>query len=337
MNLAPHIAPADAEGAAISDPFALVRDDLALVELELESAAQSPVRAITEIADYLRQSGGKRIRPAVVLLTARLAGCETGPRVRLAAVAEMIHAATLVHDDIIDAAETRRGRASTNARWGNAKCVLAGDWLYMEAFAIALRERHFEILEALISLTQSMVEGELMQLDMQGQVVSAGQHLELIERKTARLFEVGAQLGALSAGAPAASLEALAAFGRNLGLAFQMVDDILDFTADAAVLGKPVGNDLREGKMTLPAIYAYAGASAAERDQFEQVMRDGDYAKVPLTAVQAVVAGSGALARAQAEARACARQAADALAAFPPSPWRAALASLAELVIARSY
>lgn len=318
------------------DVFLPIREDLDRVEVELAERCACDAPAATEIGEYLRQSGGKRIRPALVLLTARLAGCEVGARVRLAAIVEMIHAATLIHDDIIDAAATRRGRPSANARWGNQKCVLAGDWLYMQAFRVALGERHFDILDALIGLTQNMVEGELIQLDRLARVVTRAEHLDLIERKTARLFEVSSQLGAMAAGQPAAVVDSLSRFGRHLGLAFQMVDDILDFTADERLLGKPVGNDLREGKMTLPAIYAYEVLGAPERAAFQQVMRDGDYAKVPFAEIQRLVASSGGLDRARAESRDHAQHAAQALRSLPASPWRSALERLPELVIARN-
>jgi len=318
-----------------ADPFELVRDELRLVEEELRADAACDVRAVTEIGDYLRQSGGKRIRPALVLLTAHLCGCEPGPRRRLAAIVEMIHAATLIHDDIIDEAATRRGQPSTNARWGNQRCVLAGDWLYMQSFSLALRERHFGILDALISLTQDMVEGELLQLEMERTVVNPAQHRTLMERKTARLFEVSSQLGAMAAGQSDAVCDRLGRFGRHLGLAFQMVDDILDFTATAEILGKPVGNDLREGKMTLPAIYAYESAAPAQRERMETVMRDQKYTTVSFEEVRDLVVASGALERARTEAEAEAQASLRALREFPASPLRAALERLPELVTAR--
>jgi len=313
-----------------------IREDLDLVEAELARRCACDAPAATEIGEYLRQSGGKRIRPALVLLGARYADCALTTRIRLAAIVEMIHAATLVHDDIIDAAATRRGRPSANARWGNQKCVLAGDWLYMQAFRLALEERHFGILDALIALTQKMVEGELLQLDRLGRVVTAAEHLDLIERKTARLFQVSSQLGAMAAGLPQEAVDRLSRFGRHLGLAFQMVDDILDLTADERQLGKPVGNDLREGKMTLPAIYAYEASNPAARAALEQVMRDGGYGQVPFAEVRRLVEASGGLERARAESREHARWAEQALETLPPSPWRDALARLPELVIGRS-
>ena len=180
----------------------------------------------------------------------------------------MIHAATLVHDDVIDAAETRRGRPSTNVQWGNHTCVLAGDWLYMQAFQIALRERNFQILDLLIGLTQMMVEGELLQLERIGRIdVTEADCMELVDRKTACLFSVCARLGALVAGARFRHRRrSLGEYAWNLGMAFQLVDDVLDFTAREKTLGKPVGSDLREGKVTLPLIYALEHAVPGERE-----------------------------------------------------------------------
>ena len=178
----------------------------------------------------------------------------------------MIHTATLVHDDIIDVAETRRGKPSTNILWGNHTSVLAGDWLYMQAFQIALRERNFHVLDILIALTQSMVEGELVQLDRIGRVnVTEADYMELIDRKTAGLFSACARLGVVAGGGSDEQEQKLGDFAWNLGMAFQLIDDVLDFTAREKVLGKPVGGDLREGKVTLPVIYALQSCAASER------------------------------------------------------------------------
>ncbi len=319
------------------DALALVRDELGQVEAALRDGANAGSAAVDAIGRHLQQSGGKRIRAALVLLTGRLTACPPPTRIRLAAIVEMIHAATLIHDDVIDEAPTRRGRPSANATWGNPRSVLAGDWLYMQAFRLALAERHFGVLDALISLTQAMVEGELLQLDMQGRLVTPAEHLDLIERKTARLFAVGAELAALAAGRPAAELDRLERFGRHLGLAFQMVDDLLDFTATETALGKPVGGDLREGKMTLPAIYAYESAPPAARERFTRVLDERAYASVPWRDVQSLVESTGALERARRESREQAALALEAILEFPPSPWRDALARLPELVISRSH
>ena len=191
---------------------------------------------------------------------------------RLAAVVEMIHTATLVHDDVIDIAKTRRGRPSTNVVWGNHISVLAGDWLYMQAFQVALRERNFHLLDVLISLTQMMVEGELLQFERLHRIdITEADYMELVDRKTASLFSACAALGAIAGGADEAVESKLSEFAWNLGMAFQLVDDILDFTSTEKILGKPAGNDLREGKVTLPMIYALENASEKNGS-----CRDGD-------------------------------------------------------------
>src|SRR5512132_1997703 len=219
--------------------FELLREDLAAIEREFGRDTVSNVRVITEIGEYLRAGGGKRIRPALLLLSARLFGRNGRSAIRLGAVVEVIHTATLVHDDIIDEAQTRRGRAAANTQWGNSKCVLAGDWLYMQAFKIAVQERNFRILDTLIDLTQQMVEGELLQMEKLGKAISLDEHFDLIHRKTACLFSVCMRLGAILGGATAEQEENLAQYGRDLGMAFQLVDDVLDLTASEDVLGKP--------------------------------------------------------------------------------------------------
>ena len=237
--------------------FDLVRDDLNQVEHEIGLESVASVEAITYINQYLQSGGGKRLRPILVLLSGRMFGDGNPGLVRMAAVVEMIHTATLVHDDVIDMAKTRRGRPSINVVWGNHTSVLAGDWLYMQAFQVALRERNFAVLDVLIELTQRMVEGELLQLDRIGKIaITEADYMELIDRKTASLFSACARLGAISSGADESAEARLSEYAWDLGVAFQLIDDILDFTSREKVLGKPVGNDLREGKVTLPLIYA---------------------------------------------------------------------------------
>jgi octaprenyl-diphosphate synthase len=261
--------------ATAREVFDLLRDDLTAIERELGRDAVSSVSTITEIAEYLREGGGKRIRPSLLLLAARCLGYTGSGMIRLGAVVELVHTATLVHDDIIDGADTRRGRPSANTTWGNEKCVLAGDWLYMQAFHIALEERNFKVLDLLISLTQQMVEGELLQIQKLGRPVSEAEYYDLIFRKTACLFSVSMQLGATLAGANPEQEEALASYGRSVGLAFQIVDDVLDLTATEEVLGKPVASDLREGKTTLPVIHSLENGTAAERQVIHRVLEDG--------------------------------------------------------------
>src|SRR6202020_2809512 len=238
--------------ATAAEVFDLLKDDLAAIEVEFSRQADSPVAVVTDIARYLIAGGGKRIRPLLLLLSAKALGCESDSRIRMGAVVEMLHTATLVHDDIIDEADTRRGRPSSNTTWGNAKCVLAGDWLYMQSFAYALEERNFRVLDLLISLTQQMVEGELLQMQKLGHLINEEEYFDLIYRKTACLFSVSMQLGAALTpshefGDPEEIEAQLGEYGRNLGLAFQIVDDVLDLTAAEDVLGKPVASDLREG------------------------------------------------------------------------------------------
>src|SRR5215470_11015635 len=270
--------------------FDLVKADLRRVEEEIGVESVSSVDAITTIGRYLQSSGGKRLRPSLLLLSSKLIGDGGTSAIHLGAVVEIIHAATLVHDDVIDAAETRRGRPSTNAQWGNHTSVLAGDWLYMQAFQVAVRERNFRVLDILISLTQMMVEGELLQLDRIGHIdVSEADYMELVHRKTAELFSACARLGALVAGADPQGEDKLGEYAWNLGMAFQLVDDMLDFTAREQTLGKPVGGDLREGKVTLPLVYALERATADERRLVEIILAERSYERVPFPQIRALI------------------------------------------------
>src|SRR5881275_3482802 len=254
--------------------FELLRDDLAAIEREFGRDTVAGVEAITEIGEYLRGGGGKRIRPALLLLSARLFNYKGKGAVRLGAVVEIIHTATLVHDDIIDEAKTRRGRPAANTQWGNSKCVLAGDWLYMQAFKVAVQERNFRILHTLIELTQQMVEGELLQMEKLGRLISLEEHFDLIYRKTACLFSVCMRMGAILGGATPEQEDQVARYGRDLGMAFQIVDDVLDLTASESVLGKPVASDLREGKVTMAVIHALERCTSEERSAIETVVTE---------------------------------------------------------------
>jgi len=318
--------------------FELVHADLTRVEQEINVQLIASVDAITNIGKYLQASGGKRLRPILLLLSSHLAGPVTESSIRLAGVVEMIHAATLVHDDVIDIAQTRRGRPSPNVVWGNHSSVLAGDWLYMQAFQVALRERNFEVLDILISLTQMMVEGELLQLERIGRVdISESDYLDLVDRKTASLFSACARLGVMSGGAEDGLASRLGEFAWNLGMAFQLVDDILDFTATAEVLGKPVGNDLREGKVTLPLIYALEHASEQERQMVETVLADGNYERVPFDLVRVMIEQRGGFERAQHRATAFTEKSRALISAFPDSPYQRALLAVTDLVTDRDH
>ncbi len=316
--------------------FDLVKDDLKQVEAVLANESAAGVESVASIAQYLQSSGGKRLRPTLVLLAGHLVGKVSPACIRMAAVVELIHGATLIHDDVIDMAQTRRGRPSSNVIWGNHTSVLAGDWLYMQAFQIALRERNFHVLDMLINLTQMMVEGELLQLELIGKIgVSEADYMQLIDRKTACLFTVCAKLGSHLSGADEQTENRLGEFAWNLGIAFQLVDDMLDFTARESVLGKPVGGDLREGKVTLPLIYALEAASREERQEVETILGEHNYDKVPFRKVLRMVERNRGIARVRERAMEFTMKAKSILAEFPENPYQRALLAVTDLVIDR--
>jgi octaprenyl-diphosphate synthase len=319
--------------------FDLIRDDLGLVEREIEAQNAGAIEPVVQISSYLREGGGKRLRPALLLLAAGASGYRGPSAIRLGAVVEMIHSATLVHDDVIDGAQTRRGRPSTNARWGNHMSVLAGDWLYMQSFELALRERDFAVLDILINLTQNMVEGELLQLTHIGRIdVTAADATELAFRKTACLFSGCAQLGAVLGRQTKQMEEALAEYGRNAGLAFQLVDDLLDFTASPEKLGKPVLSDLKEGKVTLPLIFAMqhgSGGNSAGRALVAKVLEERDFASVRPEEITKLVKESGAHAHAANLAREYVSRAKACLEGLPDSEYRRALLAVPDFILER--
>ncbi len=315
--------------------FDLLRDDLVAIELEFERHSASDVDSITEIAGYLREGGGKRIRPALLLLASKAVGYTGNSGVRLGAVIEMVHTATLVHDDIIDVADTRRGRPSANTEWGNSKCVLAGDWLYMQAFRIALEERNFHILDLLISLTQQMVEGELLQMERLGSVLNEQEYYELIYRKTACLFRVSMQLGCVLGGASPQVEELLGDYGRNVGLAFQIVDDVLDLTASEEVLGKPTASDLREGKATLAVVHALKNGTPEEQADITAVIEDQSFDRISHERIVAILQRNGSLDYAMQMAYEHAESARKKLSILPDSEYKRALLWVPDFVVAR--
>jgi octaprenyl-diphosphate synthase len=315
--------------------FDLLKDDLAAIEQEFERGTVSSVSDITDIGAYLRAGGGKRIRPALLLLAAKLMRYEGLGAIRLGAVVEIVHTATLVHDDIIDEAETRRGRPSANTTWGNSRCVLAGDWLYMQAFKIALEERNLRILDVLISLTQQMVEGELLQMEKLGKLISLKEHYDLIYRKTACLFATSMRLGGILGRATPEQEQALEDYGRNLGMAFQIVDDVLDLTASEEVLGKPVASDLREGKVTMAVIHALERCTPAERKVIETVLRERAFVSVTHTQVLEVLNRYGSIAAANHCAEEYSEAARRSICSFPDSEIKRALLWVPDFVVDR--
>jgi octaprenyl-diphosphate synthase len=315
--------------------FDLLRDDLDAIEREFGSYSVSNVQAITEIGEYLRQGGGKRLRPALLLLAAKLLSYQGSGAVRLGAVVEIIHTATLVHDDIIDEAEIRRGRPSPNTIWGNPKCVLAGDWLYMQAFQISLVERNLLVLDLLTELTKQMVEGELLQMEKLGSLISRDSHLDLIYRKTACLFAVCMQLGGVLAGATQEQQQRLREYGRAVGMAFQITDDVLDLTASEQVLGKPVASDLREGKATLAVIHALERCTAEERAKIQTVLEQRAFNGVTHQDILSILKRYESIRAANQEAAKYAQHAVEQLKDFPGNDFKRALLWIPQFVVAR--
>src|SRR5271156_2510967 len=332
--------------------FDLVREDLTLVEQEIAAQNSAAIEPVCEISSYLREGGGKRLRPALLLLAAGASGYRGESAIRLGAVVEMIHSATLIHDDVIDGANTRRGRPSANARWGNHMSVLAGDWLYMQSFEMALRERNFAVLDILIDLTQNMVEGELLQLTRLGQIdLNEAEATELAYRKTACLFSGCARLGAVLGKQPKEIEDGLADYGPNAGLAFQLVDDLLDFTASPEKLGKPVLSDLKEGKVTLPLIFALeaeAPVPAADgngqphtngdgRRLVEKVLEERDFRTVRAEQIAKLVRETGALDRSTKLAKEYVRRSKASLEVLPDTEYRRALLAVPDFILEREY
>jgi len=317
--------------------FSLIASELTEVEAEFERQARSNVRVISYLGEYLRESGGKRVRPALTILSNYAVGGDGSSHssIRMATVMEFLHTATLVHDDIIDNAETRRNRPSINSRFGNQTAVLMGDWLYMSAFETSLAERSLPVLDILTAATRKMTEGELLQLTLLGQVdVSEEQYLDILQRKTAYLFSACCEIGGILGGATADEQQALKEYGMKLGTAFQLVDDLLDFTASDDVLGKAAGVDLLEGKLTLPLIYLLESNPSA-RSLIQTIMREGQYLTIQREDLLGMVENTGALARARERARVYAETARDALEALPPSKFNDALRSIPVYIVER--
>ncbi len=309
---------------------------MAQVEEELTRQASSGIHLIDSIGQYICNSGGKRIRPAILLLGSRMCGYDGPIGPKLGAVIELIHSATLVHDDIIDNASVRRGRASVNAQWGNEITVLMGDWLYMTSFRLALGERHFKVLDVLIEATRKMIEGELIQLTFNGNLdITEAQHLDISMRKTAFLFSACSQLGGILGSAGEENEELLRLYGLNVGLAFQLVDDVLDFTSDESTLGKPVGSDLKEGKLTLPLIYLMRDGKPHHRELVQNALRASNLDAEGRDAVFQLVRDYHTADRVLEKAHDYARQAIACLKDFPACEARDALMSIPEYIVER--
>jgi len=315
-----------------------VEDDLARVEELFEEQCRSDVGLVGEIGRYIREGGGKRIRPALLLLACRLCGYRGERAILLASVVEFIHTATLLHDDIIDEATVRRGRRSVNSRWGNDITVLLGDFLYTKSMSMALSQDNLRILRLLSDVTLRMIEGELLEIEGNGDLaINEGAHLDIIRRKTADLFSACTRIAGILGEVGEERERALAAFGLNLGVCFQMVDDILDITADEKVLGKPAANDLREGKLTLPVIFLLRRAGPEVADKVAAVLTDRGFGRVSREELLALTRDHGALDEARALAARYAVAARHDLAGFERSPYREALEALPDFILARDH
>jgi octaprenyl-diphosphate synthase len=323
--------------ADLSQIFEPIRGDLERVEQEFVRHIQSRVALIPEMGRYIQNSGGKRVRPAVLLMAARLTGSTGGDRAVLyASVVEFIHTATLVHDDIIDGADLRRGRLAVHSRWGNDITVLLGDYLYIKSMAMALTQDSLEIIRLLCDVTLRMIEGELYQLTKTGDVdITEDEHFEIIRRKTAYLFGGCAEIGGMLGTVTPEQQRALRDFGFNLGIAFQLVDDLLDYTADEGALGKPVGGDLREGKVTLPIILLLQHGGRDADQLIRAVVADRTVSPEQWREITRLLRESRAPEAAYARALEYAKRAKSALDVFPPSRERDALVALADYVLSR--
>ena len=316
----------------------IVGADLERVNRVVLDRMQSPVALIPQLAGHIIAAGGKRLRPVLTLSSARLCGYEGDRHVELAACVEFIHTATLLHDDVVDESGLRRGVPTANAVWDNKACILVGDFLFSRAFEIMVADGSLKVLETLSAASATIAEGEVHQLATTNDLsTTEEEYLEVISAKTAKLFEAAAQVGAVVADQPERAERSLAAFGAHIGMAFQLIDDVLDYSAQQATLGKAVGDDFREGKITLPVILAYRRGLPEERKFWrraieEQQVEDGD-----LERAIDLMRRHGALAETVERARHYANTALRSLDGFPRSPIREALGDLVAFAVERPY
>ena len=318
--------------------FSLLRDDLERVNAAIVARMDSPVALIPQLAGHIVSAGGKRLRPLLTLACARLCGYRGQRHIALAAAVEFIHTATLLHDDVVDASDLRRGRDTANAVWGNKPAVLVGDFLFARSFQLMVEDGSLRVLEILSRAASVIAEGEVHQLITANDTATTeADYLEVIEAKTAALFAAASRVGAVVADASSAQEAALDRFGRNLGIAYQLIDDMLDFSASQAELGKSVGDDFRDGKITLPILIAFARGSGEERAFWRRTLEDGDQRDGDLDRAIRLLGESGALAGTAARARDYAAAAIDALAIFPDGAMRQALVESALFATERAF
>jgi octaprenyl-diphosphate synthase len=313
-----------------------IADDMVAVNAVIRERLHSDVPLVNQIAEYIISAGGKRIRPVLVLLVANAYSYKGVAHHELAAVVEFIHTATLLHDDVVDESSMRRGRQTANALFGNAASVLVGDFLYSRAFQMMVGLDSMRVMQILSDATNVIAEGEVLQLlNMHNPDVNEESYLQVIRSKTAKLFEAAAELGALISGANEAQISAAGEYGRSLGTAFQLIDDVLDYAGDAAEIGKNVGDDLREGKPTLPLIYLMENGTPAERELVRNCIEQGD--EQQFDAILAAITASGALDYTRRAAEVAAQRAADAVADLPDSAYKDSLLQLCVFAVDRTH
>ncbi len=310
--------------------------DMESVNTVIRQRLHSEVSLVNQIAEYIISAGGKRIRPVLVLLLANAYGYKGSAHHELAAVVEFIHTATLLHDDVVDESSMRRGRQTANALFGNAASVLVGDFLYSRSFQMMVSLDNMRVMRILSDATNVIAEGEVLQLlNMHDPDVTHESYLKVIRSKTAKLFEAAAELGALVGGASDAQIDAAGEYGRSLGTAFQLIDDVLDYAGDAAEIGKNLGDDLREGKPTLPLIWLMENGTPDQRQLVRSCIEHGD--EEQFDAVLAAVTSSGALDYTRAQAESAARRAAEAISGLPDSIYKSSLLQLCSFAVDRNH
>ncbi|MQR02238.1 octaprenyl diphosphate synthase [Glaciimonas soli] len=315
------------------DPIAT---DMEATNVVIRQQLHSDVPLVNQIAEYIISAGGKRLRPVLVLLIAQACGYQGNKHHDLAAVIEFIHTATLLHDDVVDESSLRRGRQTANALFGNAASVLVGDFLYSRAFQMMVTVNHPRVMHIVADATNVIAEGEVLQLlNMHDPDITEERYLQVIRSKTAKLFEAAAQLGALIAGSDEAVIDAVGEYGRSLGTAFQLIDDVLDYSGNAADIGKNVGDDLREGKATLPLIYLMQNGTAAQRELVRSCIENGD--EQHFDEILAAITQSGALAYTRQEAEKSSQRASNAIATLPDSRFKDSLLQLSTFAVDRNH
>jgi len=315
---------------------ALVADDISATDKFIISQLESSIPLVKQIIEYVLTCGGKRVRPMVLLLSARALSHGGHRHVDLAAAIELIHTATLLHDDVVDSSTLRRGHKTANIIWGGDTSVLVGDFLYSRAFQIVVDQRHQEILDIFAKSTHFIAEGEILQLvNRHNPDTTEAFYFDIIERKTAKLFEVASQLGALLATESRHEVDALRDYGRHIGMAYQLIDDALDYAQSAEQTGKNVGQDLSEGKPTLPLIYAMHKSKGADLELIRTSIQHGSYDE--LENILGIIESTDAIKYTADTAKSHAQRAREALSAIPATPYRKALEELSDFVVERSY